>query len=777
MLDINLLNSPQPDLVSTILFEFHTSGPVNSDHLETLSYLKKFQPDFFSHYEQRIMFLMGLFYKAGEPKTLFEKIYKIYAESIQEDTHRSFTPIQADAFKSIQKYDNFSFSAPTSAGKSFVYQELLLDIDGDIIIVVPSRALLSEYIIKVSRIVPNEVLVLPFIELVNTKKTTRRIYIITPERGDELFKFEGQVNIKLFLFDEAQLSEEGIRGMKFDSFVRRVDKHFPGAKKVFTHPFVINPEAQIKKHDLKNGNATTYEQKTVGKIYLEHYRRKFKYFSPFADNTEGNIVFEGDIIEETLAANKTALVYISKQKIYSGEFTDIYAKYLRLCPKVKNEVALSYIEELSDYIGNGGEKKSLMITLMRMGVVIHHGSMPLKARLIIEKFVNEGFAKLCFSTSTLIQGINMPFDLVWINNFNFKGNTEDQRRLNLKNLIGRAGRSTKAQNHFDYGYVVVETKNKATFIDRLIHDSKISEVSLLDQNSDEVQEDFKDIVTAIKDDTFNNELNLTDLQVERIEQADLDTEIKYILDNLLSDGVPLTGTAYYNLGDVKRSKLKKSFQTIYTAHLRRREMTRGEKNVLSTAIPILLWQIQGKSFSEIVSLRYSFLSERDFRRKLRRSFKNGDLTAEDYYKQLQDKTVRFTCMAEPLPKKTYSIPQPLFRNTSIIDLDFDTLIYDTYDYIDKVISLSLKDPLSAAFTLYYSKHNDERALTISNLIRFGTDDQMEIWLQKYGFTFDEIEWITPHVEQVNSEEIIFKNSIFEEIDNDSRKKDVVVRYL
>ena len=114
---------------------------------------------------------------------------------------------------------NFSFSAPTSAGKSFLYQELIRDIDGDIVIVVPSRALLSEYILKIKKLVSNDVLVLPFIELVNTAKTTKRIYIITPERGDELFKFEGRLTIKLFLFDEAQLSEEGIRGMKFDSFV------------------------------------------------------------------------------------------------------------------------------------------------------------------------------------------------------------------------------------------------------------------------------------------------------------------------------------------------------------------------------------------------------------------------------------------------------------------------------------------------------------------------------------------------------------------------------
>ena len=70
------------------------------------------------------------------------------------------------------------------------------------------------------------------------------------------------------------------------------------------------------------------------------------------------------------------------------------------------------------------------------------------------------------------------------------------------------------------------------------------------------------------------------------------------------------------------------------------------------------------------------------------------------------------------------------------------IIYDTYDYTDKVLSLSLKDPLSAAFILYFQRTDDTRALTISNFIKFGTNDETEIWLLKYGFSFEEIEKIS-----------------------------------
>jgi hypothetical protein len=64
----------------------------------------------------------------------------------------------------------------------------------------------------------------------------------------------------------------------------------------------------------------------------------------------------------------------------------------------------------------------------------------------------------------------MPFDVVWINNFRFTGN-EDQKKLSLKNLIGRAGRTTRAANNYDYGYVIINSANKIRFIERLKSDS------------------------------------------------------------------------------------------------------------------------------------------------------------------------------------------------------------------------------------------------------------------------------------------------------------------
>jgi hypothetical protein len=370
----------------------------------------------------------------------------------------------------------------------------------------------------------------------------------------------------------------------------------------------------------------------------------------------------------------------------------------------------------------------------------------------------------------------MPFDIVWIDNFTFSGN-EDQKTLNLKYLIGRAGRVTQQDNQFDYGYVLIESKNKKLFTSRLNKESSLSPISNLDNKTDLNNEDFIDIVEAIKNDTFDSELQLTESQILRIEKADLDDEILFILDTFFNKDRPLTVKEYYVLKDSKRKKIKKAFENLFTAHLRRKELTNGEKNVLSTSIPILLWQIQGKSFAEIISLRYAFLSEKDFRRKLSQKLKNNEISTANFKKQLSEKKVRFSCIAESLPNKGFKKAVPLFkRNTSIADIEFDKIVYDTYDYIDKVLSLSVKDPISSTLLLYFKKSNDARAFILSNYIKYGTNEPTEIWLLKYGFSFEEIEIIIEHIEKIDENEIVFKSSINEFILDPNNYK-LVERYI
>ncbi|MDD2871054.1 MAG: DEAD/DEAH box helicase [Candidatus Gracilibacteria bacterium] len=759
-----------------ILNKIHTYGPIDLSDFEKMAYIKRFHSNFFKKYESRILYMLGLFYKTSNPSNILEEIYNGISEEINSSIGIKFTPIQASAFKNIKEKKYFSFSAPTSAGKSFLFRELILHTDGDIIIIVPSRALISEYMITVLDIVKDDksILVLPFIENVNKLKVKRRIFIITPERGVDLFKQINQLNIKLFLFDEAQISEEYIRGMTFDSFVRRVDKKIPDAKKVFTHPFINNPEAQLLKHGFNNDyNYKCYNYNSVGKIYLSFIDGNFKFFSPFTN--EKQIITNENIPLNILLGGGTLLIYVSKNSIYEGKHLNEFSEYIDKCSKITNADSIKIIEKLKDFIGATGDKggkQSYMIEMMEKGIVIHHGSMPLYARILVEEFVNKGYCKICFATSTLLQGINMPFDLVWIDNFKFHG-SEFEKIINLKNLIGRAGRTTSEKNKFDFGYVVVNNRNVVKFSSRINLNALLENSSNLDNESDNLNDDLKDLVEAIKEDSFDDNLKLTNSQVQRLKEANIKDNINFILENFLINGKTLTSKQYYELSPTNRKKLKESFKRIFLSHLRRDSLTISEQSILSASIPILLWQIQGKSFKEIVGLRYAYLTQKDERLKIDKKIKDGEITEEEGLNEKLKIELKFSPIASTIPDIQVGAPSLFGKKSTIKELDYDILVYDTYDYIDKVIGLSLSLPLSGAFLLYYEQTKDKRALSISNYIRYGTDDEQEILLLRYGFTFEEIEWIKPCISLINEDEIKFNFRVYT---LSSEQKKVIERF-
>lgn len=775
-----IASSQDPDeieaLLNQILYRIHAEGPIYAEDFESLALIRLFHPKVFSKKETEILYLTGLFYKVNPPSCFVEEVYSIFANAIADETGRRFTPVQADAYRRIHSKLFFSFSAPTSAGKSFLFRELITNADNDIVIVVPSRALIAEYLNVVRDMMCNDnsVLVLQFIDNVNIAKTRRRVFIITPERGNALFSYKAVFPIGLFLFDEAQLSEEEIRGLGFDAFVRRVCIEFPNASKVFAHPYVQNPEAQLNKHHFATelSASSNYKQNTVGKIFITIDSGQLFYFSPYENTSPTVIPVSQDIIGDILSRNGTILVYSSKSKLYSSDYIREFRKYLHFCPPLRDPDALKYIEELRDYIGadnTKGNKVSLIVQLMRRGIVIHHGSMPLKMRLIIEEFVRANHAKLCFATSTLNQGINMPFDAVFIDNY------RKMDALTLKNLIGRSGRSTERIDTFDFGYTIVKKRNVASFRSRINEAYCLSDVSKLDIVEYEIDEDNRDIVEAIRNNEFDDEMRLTKSQIIRLKSADATESIINILETLLFDGHVLTGREYYEtLGEEQRNIVKDAFKKIYIIHLRRDDLTPAEKRILSTSVPILLWHIQGKTFKEVLALRHAYLTQQSERLKIKARHKEGSIDAETADIEIANLTVRFSQAPYALPNRHAALRSAFGIDTPVLKLDYDTLVFDTYDYIDKVINLSLSDPLCAAFQLYFEKTGDLRAKDMCNLIRYGTTNPIEIWLLRYGFSFEDITWIKPYVESINEQQIIFSASVNA---CNAEQREAIKRYL
>ena len=101
----------------------------------------------------------------------------------------------------------------------------------------------------------------------------------------------------------------------------------------------------------------------------------------------------------------------------------------------------------------------------------------------------------------------------------------------------------------------------------------------------------------------------------------------------------------------------------------------------------------------------------------------------------------------------------LFGDLPAEMVDYDRVVYDTYDYLDKLIGFKLSDVFYAVFFQHYLRTNNMLSLKMSNYVKYGTDNEKEIWLLKYGFSFEDIDWLYNCVDKIDEQEIKFNDNI------------------
>ena len=741
-------------IINEIIDRIFAYGPSDPTDLELLTYIKIYQPEVFIKYEKSILITMGLFYKNVEIQSFRDIVFDIYKKNIEEDYLGSYTPTQAKMIKSISEKQKFSFSSPTSTGKSFVFRHIVHKYTNDIVIIVPSRALINEYFVTLNNMF-NETGtdILTYVDIVNKKRAKRRIFIITPERSKDLFKCKKYLNIDVILFDEAQLSDDySVRGLYYDSVIRRCVTHFPESKLVFAYPFIDNPEVQYVKNriDYDQDDFQKFTQRNVGQIFYSYKDTQFFHFGLEADKSGNKIKIEYDPVKRVLLNNGSILVYCSKTSIYDKTIFTKFLPYMKLCKEIDDPVALELIEKFRLLIGasasNRGDYSSRMVTMLKRGIVVHHGSLPLAARFIIEEFTKKQFCKICFATSTLEQGINMPFDMVWIEKF------EPSKPLNVKNLIGRAGRSTP-KPVFDFGQIVIKENSRLKLRKVLKGDIRLDEVSQLDKTT-ESNDDYREYKEAIKNGEFSEEYNLTNKELERVSSTNVHRSVESILNQLfdadninIKDEIDLTAN----------SLLYKDFELVYSSYLNR-PLTSAESEIFNSVIKIMMWRILGKSFNQIVWYRYSYAARTAERKEIQEQLEITADPDERYRLEQEDRSLmaRYLPMFQMIPNKNH-IPLNLMYQTHAFSVDYDRVVVDTYDYLDKLLGFRLGDALFAAFDKFYKKTEDLRAKKMCNYIRYGTDDPKEIMLLRYGFDFEDFDWIMPIVTHADEEELLFSD--------------------
>ena len=207
----------------------YTKGPISITDMEVLSYIAIYHPEIFNKHIDSILTYLAIFYKNPTANTLQDLVFQQYKEHIKDTHHIIYTPVQASIASNISNYRCFSFSAPTSTGKSFVFLKEINDSRGDVVVVVPSRALINEYYINIcSQIMDKTINVLTFIE-----SAPYQIYIMGHSCGtsdrtllNTLFEHRNCVSIKPYYLQKDNGEDN------YMEIVQNISRNFSDAQKM-----------------------------------------------------------------------------------------------------------------------------------------------------------------------------------------------------------------------------------------------------------------------------------------------------------------------------------------------------------------------------------------------------------------------------------------------------------------------------------------------------------------------------------------------------------------
>ena len=354
---------------------------------------------------------------------------------------------------------------------------------------------------------------------------------------------------------------------------------------------------------------------------------------------------------------------------------------------------------------------------------------------------------------TLSQIFYVLSNLSWISNFDedyIRESFQERAKATLADIYAKITTSSTDEVSSDAGEYVVSELAREAIVDKLGYlDIPLAEL----YNKKKSGNPGFDFHSQSLD-------NLTDSEVQRLSDTNIDMLVKTALDSLF-EGEHLISLAKINADYDSKLHLYESLCDLYRYYLNGRTLSEGEESVLNTAIKILLWKIHCKTFKAICWYRYAYVARIPERRAFAKKYRAAK-------SQNERQRIRAAAVALPakfirgyddIPNKSlpnYSIYK---RGTKATDVDYDRIVFDTYDYLDKLISFKLSDIFYAIFSEYYKRTNDIRALKMAQYFKYGTDNENEIWMLRYGLSFEDIEILKPYIVSIGQEEIVFSADI------------------
>ena len=344
----------------------------------------------------------------------------------------------------------FSYSGPTSMGKSFVVQTYVQEqvkngSTENFAILVPTKALINE--VKSNLIgalqgilqEKNYRVVTAAGDLV-LQQDHHFIFVMTPERLHHIMIERDNIRIDFLFIDEAhKISARGGRSTYYFKVMTQLRKMQQLPTIVLASPNIPNPEVYLNiipggEYGEMNRLASRFAPVCQFKYYLDIPSRKGYFFNDYKKDRElCYTIPEGSKLSDIVrivGKDEQSLVYCSSRRSVLENAVRYASNFAPKNDEKLNALAAEIKAEVHD--------DCYLADLIVRGVAYHVGYLPANIRLRIERSFENGDLRTIFCTSTLIEGVNLPADNLFITSY--RNGPSNMDEVEFKNLIGRVGR-------------------------------------------------------------------------------------------------------------------------------------------------------------------------------------------------------------------------------------------------------------------------------------------------------------------------------------------------
>lgn len=387
------------------------------------------------------------------------------------DSKGAFFDTQKKLLKSLNANRYYSFSAPTSMGKTFLIKNFIRNklksgCNENFVIVVPTRALLSEIANNIIVEFKNYLGIGCHKVITNTAAVNNNekfIAVLTPERLYYSLLKQPDITFNYIFIDEAhKISDKDKRSVTYYKILEML-KGCSETYIYFSSPVIPNPDVYLELTDFytqpqndAQGQAFRFSPVTQNKIYLNFQDKSYSIINNLTNDFVLGGYFDKCFTDRLhsliyLGAKKCNLIYVSSAN-KAIEYALQLSKLLDETQTKFEDKSNNRLEAVAKEIEQKIHKDYYLATLIRSGVAFHIGALPAEIRAHVESLLRSGDIKYCFCTSTLLEGVNVPVDNLFI--FDNKKGRSSMSVIDAFNLIGRAGRVTL--NEYGNVFILIE---------------------------------------------------------------------------------------------------------------------------------------------------------------------------------------------------------------------------------------------------------------------------------------------------------------------------------